>query len=85
MGGGGGFGSRLTRVCVGGGGRVCVRSLILVSTPQTAHGQNHIHTAPRSGLALKKHIDVGAGVIGASRHYSTDVGYCLQARLRASL
>ena len=37
------------------------------------------NTAPRSGLALKKHIDVGAGVIGAFGCASHAMHACLLA------
>mmetsp|Transcript_12114 Transcript_12114/g.29366 ORF Transcript_12114/g.29366 Transcript_12114/m.29366 type:complete len:157 (-) Transcript_12114:440-910(-) len=52
-------------------GKMLVKTDLAVKMPPGVYGR----VAPRSGLALKKHIDVGAGVIDAD--YRGNVGVVL--------
>jgi len=53
------------------GGKALVKTDLAVSPPSGTYGR----IAPRSGLALKKHIDVGAGVVDSD--YRGNVGVVL--------
>ena len=53
------------------GGKAIAKTDLAMKIPQTCYGR----IAPRSGLAWKKHIDVGAGVIDAD--YRGNVGVVL--------
>lgn len=57
--------------CIPAGNRALVRTGVAVKTPQGTYGR----IAPRSGLALKFGIDVGAGVIDPD--YTGEVGVLL--------
>merc|ERR1719402_1937345 len=54
-----------------GRGKACVMTDIQIQLPEGCYGR----VAPRSGLAAKKHVDVGAGVI--DEDYRGNVGVVL--------
>ena len=54
-----------------GGGKAIVPTDLAIKVPEGTYGR----IAPRSGLAWKKHVDVGAGVI--DRDYRGNVGVVL--------